>query len=422
MQQPQTDVSVLAVHNNALRVQHNELLCLSNQAKHVYIDYEYMHGEAKQWWLHRSLKEHSRKLASLGIQLHVIRANDELLRNAETIYIHDHPTVRNGGLGSWLKVSDGRYKLLNNGLLLSPGRAEQRTKTGFVNNSPKLPKPDIKPVESMQPCEDLMHNIPDVDWPVPKAFNMWEPGEEGAWKRLKQWASKVTADEYGFFRGYPSSAVTSRMSPHIANGEITPQQIQEFLGCEHPLIQELYWREFKHDQVNRRPYYRNQEIKIHLRRWKWSNDISHVKAWQKGLTGYRIVDAGMQELWQTGFMDNRVRMIVASFLVCLLNVDWRIGAEWFMYTLVDADEAINCTQWQNAFNSGLEYQPANIIMSPTRQETKFDAASYIKQWNRNDVNIKPIVDYEQCRKACLVRYNEALATFRSQAQTQTQTN
>jgi deoxyribodipyrimidine photo-lyase len=260
----------------------------------------------------------------------------------------------------------------------------------------------ILPARLWGPPVEWDASIVDRFFPLPTkpnwagGFDIWNPGEEGALKRLLEWDAEITPEHYGQFRGYPSDAVTSRMSPHIHFGEISPLQIAAVLHHAHPMINELQWREYKHDSYARLPEYRDIEYRGYCRGYKWGNDIALFDAWCKGETGYRVVDAGMQELWATGYMNNRVRMVVSSFLVKLLDIDWRWGQAWFEDTLCDADHAINSQSWQDTMGASHDSKPYPIILNPLLQYEKFGMKAYCDKWAPGYV--KPIIDYAVARK------------------------
>ncbi|CAN0454834.1 unnamed protein product [Scytosiphon promiscuus] len=183
----------------------------------------------------------------------------------------------------------------------------------------------------------------------------------------------------------------SRLSPHLHFGEISPRQAVHAVGqganvdatenqAEH-FIRELGWREFSYYSLYHFPKRTGQNLKSQFDRFPWLKDEDGLRRWQSGTTGYPLVDAGMRELWQTGYMHNRVRMIVGSFLVKNLMIHWLEGARWFWDCLVDADLANNSCSWQWVAGSGADASPYFRIFNPVTQSKKFDPKGrYIKQW------------------------------------------
>jgi deoxyribodipyrimidine photo-lyase len=211
----------------------------------------------------------------------------------------------------------------------------------------------------------------------------WLPGEEGAARQFKAMAAKQAA--YATARDFPASDGTSRLSPHLAWGEISVHAIWRRWGKEnpgaHPVLRELGWRDFNTHLLYHFPALPTQAWNGQFRDFPWEKPGKNLRSWQKGLTGYPIVDAGMRQLWQTGWMHNRVRMITASFLIKDLLIDWREGEAWFWDTLVDADLAQNAGNWQWVAGSGADAAPYFRIFNPTTQSEKFDrAGDYIRHF------------------------------------------
>jgi deoxyribodipyrimidine photo-lyase len=214
----------------------------------------------------------------------------------------------------------------------------------------------------------------------------WSPGEAGAHRRLADFI-RSDLDGYDVERDMPGAGSTSRLSPHLAHGEITPGQIAAALkprpGVEKSIEKfrkELVWREFSYHLLFHNPDLRVRNFKSSFDAFPWRDDAKNLVAWQRGLTGYPIVDAGMRQLWKTGWMHNRVRMIAASFLVKHLLVDWRLGEQWFWDTLADADCANNPASWQWVAGSGADAAPYFRIFNPVLQGEKFDSdGSYVRR-------------------------------------------
>jgi deoxyribodipyrimidine photo-lyase len=215
----------------------------------------------------------------------------------------------------------------------------------------------------------------------------WTPGESGAQERLEDFLPR--ADRYDEDRNFPSIKGTSFLSPHLHFGEITPSQCWHAAmragGSVEVFLKELVWREYSQNVITQFPDYgvKNARDAFDTFLWRDVNDptvAAELKAWQQGRSGYPIVDAGMRELWATGWMHNRVRMIAASFLIKHLLIDWRVGEQWFWDTLVDADYGSNATNWQWTAGTGVDSNMFVRIMAPLSQSEKFDATAYIRKW------------------------------------------
>ncbi len=216
---------------------------------------------------------------------------------------------------------------------------------------------------------------------------MWTPGAAGAQARLDDFIAR--ASRYDERRNFPSDTGTSFLSPHLHFGEISPAQCWHATmgqgGSVETFLKELVWRDYGANLVHQYPDYGSRNAREAFDRFPWRGVddptvAAELKAWQQGRTGYPIVDAGMRELWATGWMHNRVRMIAASFLIKHLLIDWRVGEQWFWDTLVDADYGSNATNWQWTAGSGVDSNMFVRIMAPLTQSEKFNAGDYIRRW------------------------------------------
>lgn len=218
----------------------------------------------------------------------------------------------------------------------------------------------------------------------------WTPGEEGAHHRLEEFLDGP-AGEYGTGRNLPGVEGTSRLSPHLRFGEVSPFRVWREIRRSYPqkvptdvgiFRSELGWREFCWQLLYNNPDLATRNYRPEFDRFAWHQPgRNELSAWQQGRTGYPLVDAGMRQLWQTGWMHNRVRMAAASFLVKNLLADWRIGEQWFWDTLVDADAASNPANWQWVAGSGADASPYYRIFNPVTQSRKFDAGGrYLREF------------------------------------------
>lgn len=236
---------------------------------------------------------------------------------------------------------------------------------------------------------EALQLLPTNGWDA-RFYDHWSPGEAGAGDRLQTFLAEAL-DRYREGRDYPGITLTSRLSPHLHFGEISPRQVWHAalharkgdLGDDNldGFLSELGWREFSYYLLYHFPGLPERNYQAKFDQFPWRRDRGLLEAWQRGQTGIPIVDAGMRELWQTGFMHNRVRMIVASFLVKNLNQHWRDGEEWFWDCLLDADLASNSASWQWVAGSGADAAPYFRIFNPVTQGQKFDAGGeYVRRF------------------------------------------
>lgn len=222
---------------------------------------------------------------------------------------------------------------------------------------------------------------PSIDW-AGGLRETWQPGEEGAQDQLRRFRKEALAD-YEEGRNAPGSVGTSRLSPHLHFGEIGSGQVWRAVAGRNSeaWLRQIGWREFAYYLLYHFPQTPDVPLRPEFARFPWKTNAKTLKAWQKGRTGFPLVDAGMRELWHTGWMHNRVRMVVASFLVKHLLIAWQEGAAWFWDTLVDADLANNTLGWQWVAGCGADAAPYFRIFNPTLQGEKFDpAGEYVRRW------------------------------------------
>ena len=242
--------------------------------------------------------------------------------------------------------------------------------------------PDIWPAS--ESLSDWALKPTNPDWA--QGFSKWQPGEKGAWRAARDWLP--LAGDYKANRDFPARPATSRLSPHLHFGELTPRALWHALGeRDDPGIatyrSELGWRDHGINLVDQMPGYGDWPGRERFGTFAWRygpEADSDFAAWTRGRTGYPIVDAGMRELWQTGWMHNRVRMVVASFLVKHLLIDWRRGERWFWDTLLDADLGSNAMNWQYVAGTGVDAPVFSRIMSPILQCERFAMADYVRTY------------------------------------------
>lgn len=259
--------------------------------------------------------------------------------------------------------------------------------------SPRMPiatpKLELTYISELDQGIDSLNLMPNIKW-YSHIENMWPPGETGAAQHLSEFLPKG-AKEYKDKRDFPDLGATSKLSPYLHFGEISPNQIwyaginalngntdDAGLDC---YLSELGWREFSYYLLYHFPHIPQQNFSPKFEQFPWRNDNDSLLAWQQGQTGIPIVDAGMRELWQTGTMHNRVRMVVASFLVKNLLIHWGQGERWFWDCLLDADLAANCASWQWVAGTGADAAPYFRIFNPVTQGQRFDSkGDYVKRY------------------------------------------
>ncbi len=374
-------------------------------------------GAASRAWLHRSLRALDAGLHALGSRLIVRRGGsiaklDELIRQtgAEAVFwnrLYEPAAIaRDMRVKQALKASDVRAESFNGALLAEPwtvatGAGEPyRVFTPFWKNAgqhvrgqrPVAAPKSLDPVPESIAGESLdsLELQPTAGWDR-KFWRHWQPGETGAAESLDAFIEGA-AHGYRTQRDFPDRTGSSRLSPHLHFGEISPRQIvSQVLSQSWPanaqadighFIDELGWREFSHHLMYHFPRSVAENLNPKFDRFAWAAaDADSLDRWQRGRTGVPLVDAGMRQLWHTGWMHNRVRMVVASFLTKNLRYHWTYGARWFWDTLLDADLANNTQGWQWSAGTGADAAPYFRIFSPVAQAEKFDSqGKYIQRW------------------------------------------
>lgn len=438
-------------------------------------------GGAARWWLHHSLLALRADLRARGAELFFLRgrateAIPELIETTGACGLYwnmcfePHWMASDEAIERDLKASGRTARRFNASLLFEPWRPHTRDGRPFrvfspfwryclTLDPPSVPKPSPNRLSGLKdpPAKaisiDALELLPKIDW-AGGLRATWTPGEAGAGTRLHAFLSeRVSA--YKSERNRPGIKAVSYLSPHLHFGEIGPRQIwhETIAATGDPrrknmpknetggeaFLRELGWREFSYHLLYQFPHLPDRPLDPRFADFPWRTDAAGLKAWQRGETGFPIIDAGMRQLWQEGYMHNRVRMIVASFLIKDLRIDWRSGETWFWDTLVDADLANNSASWQWVAGCGADAAPYFRIFNPVLQGEKFDAdGQYVrtylpelrdlpdtvihKPWAASPLELsaagvtlgktypEPIVDHAEARKAALEAFETLKAT------------
>jgi deoxyribodipyrimidine photo-lyase len=385
-------------------------------------DADWQPGAASAWWLHHSLISLQKSLRKHGSDLLIFQGKPGsllpgILQQARTRRLAWNScyepayTARDTRIRQALERDGYRISCHNAALLREPREHLKKDGTPYRVFTPfwkKLfsigPGRDVIAAREPPPAfdsgrfrdslsVDSLRLLPAVNWD--KAFyDHWKPGEEGAWKALLGFDEDKLLD-YPIRRDMPANSGTSRLSAHLHFGEISPLQIWDTLSslaatttscglilATESFLRQLAWREFSHHLLYHFPSTPLESMDRRFNGFPWKCNYKHeLHRWQNGKTGIPLVDAGMRELWTTGYLHNRVRMIVASFLVKNLLIPWQEGARWFWNTLVDADLANNTMGWQWCAGCGADAAPYFRVFNPVLQGEKFDKEGhYIRRW------------------------------------------
>ncbi len=370
-------------------------------------------GAASTVWLHHSLQELASALKEHGVDL-ILRTGstiDNLIDIASKVSARKlffnrryEPWAREleSKLVNRLKQEGIEVEQFDSNLLFRPESIlnkqgnPYKVFTPFLKSLPGVALPLTQPKQlagSDQRIEsaplDELKLLPRINW-TKGILEAWQPGEAGAQTHLRKFC-KEAVEHYGEGRDRPDKTLVSRLSPYLHFGEISPRVIWHTVH-NHCLsakgtndgdnfLRQLCWREFAYHLLFHFPETSDHPLRTDFNHFPWIRNESSLKAWQRGNTGYPLVDAGMRELWHTGWMHNRVRMVVASFLVKHLLISWKDGAEWFWDTLVDADLANNTLGWQWVAGCGADAAPYFRIFNPVTQGQKFDPDGlYVRRW------------------------------------------
>ena len=410
-------------------------------------------GAAACWYLHFSLQALQTRLARIGIPLRLLRGSEETVlpafctdRSVTRVYwnrlVDPQQQTRDKRLRKLLEEGGISCYLFADDCLVMPEDAGKADGTAY-----KVFTPFWRNLRERLRGTDLTHRLSPTLQPVgpPVAFSPrdvdaiglltrhpwhqklhahWEPGEQSAQSRLTRFLEQGL-DDYEVQRDRPGVDGSSRLSAALHFGELSVARvyasIDELLVHEpeeaarvsmRRFLAEIGWREFARHVLHAFPHTLLQSMNPlfdNAAAWEPDPDDTRLHAWQRGETGIALVDAGMRQLWETGWMHNRVRMVAASFLAKNLGIHWRAGARWFGDTLVDADRASNTLGWQWVAGCGTDAAPYYRIFNPDTQARRFDPeGSYIARWLGDRAEFPPITDLKLSRARALERYQTAI--------------
>ena len=365
------------------------------------------HGGAQRWWLHHSLASLTADLAARDATMHLARGPATRIIPELAAAIGASEVIagrlyepwarrRDEAIAKALEAQGRKLTLHTSSLLHEPHRI--RTGTGkpysvytpfsralFALGEPPPPIPAPSRINALSHpglALDALDLLPKRDW-AREFPQHWQPGEAGAAARIQAFQAFRRYDDT---RNTPGIAGTSGLSPHLRFGEISPRQVWHAARAagvtgDATFLKEILWREFAYHLLWHRPELPEAPLQESFANFPWQPDAKLLRAWQCGLTGYPIVDAGMRQLWRSGWMHNRVRMITASFLVKHLLQPWQAGEAWFWDTLLDGDLASNAASWQWVAGCGADAAPYFRVFAPVLQGEKFDAdGAYVRRW------------------------------------------
>ena len=370
---------------------------------------EWALGGASRWWLHHSLAGLDLELRSRGLRLLIRRGTAaECLRElaaesgAEALFFSRRwepaAGLQEEAVSEKLKALGLAVQAFDGTLLFAPSSVQRaaggpyqvftpfwRACLQLADPDPVLPAPEMLRGPRRWPGSlplEALQLLPQPDWTggLPAA---WQPGEAGAQRRLMAFVTEGLVG-YEVGRDALGQEGISRLSPHLHFGELSPRQVWQAvdgLPGGKAYLRQLGWREFAHHLLHHFPHTPTRPLRPEYAVFPWLEDASALRAWQHGQTGYPLVDAGMRQLWQSGWMHNRARLVAASFLVKHLLIPWQEGARWFWDTLVDADLANNTLGWQWTAGCGADAAPYFRIFNPARQGARFDPqGKYVRRW------------------------------------------
>lgn len=361
-------------------------------------------GGASRWWLHHALRDLAEQIRAAGGNLIIRQGESEkvivdmLKSSGATVVLWNRryePAIiaRDAGIKAKIKELGYEVESFNASLLREPHTVANQSGTPF-----KVFTPFFKYCQTLSEPEPFDYDtgnisfdkysdsdsleslklLPKIPWDK-EFYRFWVPTRQGALDRLNTFIAEW-ASSYQDKRNRPDLDGTSRLSPFLHFGQIGPREVvaalKRGIGTldkgAHVFLSEIYWREFAYHILYHFPSTPEQPLRTEFERFPWVENDALLRLWQRGQTGYPIVDAGMRQLWQTGWMHNRVRMIVASLLVKHMLIPWQAGTQWFWDTLVDADIASNTLGWQWTAGCGADAAPYFRVFNPIIQGEKFD--------------------------------------------------
>ncbi len=402
------------------RIENNPALSFATQnhdnviALYIYNNNDFdKKREAQKWWVFKSLETLKKELSDYKVNLEIVKG-DELeifskfnKKDKLSVYwnkIYEPDVISKGKkLRDLFIKNEINYKYFKGNILNEFQEITKNDGTPFkvftpfwrnaeqvyLNQPPSknyIVKKKIKKIKYFKKCIEPMDILPKKNW-YKKFEKYWKVSENESKKILKNLIENKIKD-YGTSRDIPSIEGTSKLSPYIKHGQIHVGNIwkkcseikSKGIGYR-KYINELGWREFSHNLINYFPEFLKGNFRKEFDKFPWVKNEKFLKAWKKGMTGYPIVDAGMRELYETGWMHNRIRMVVGSFLVKHLRINWTEGEKHFRNCLLDFNKANNVAQWQWVAGCGADAAPYFRIFNPILQGEKFDKeGNYVKKW------------------------------------------
>jgi len=458
-------IGIVWLRNDFRTLKNDALIYATQNHDHVSAFYilkkkDFNKRSAQLWWLYQSLKNFKKKLNQFNINLEIVEANSYkeifekiIIKKNFSIYwnkVYEPDFLLFDKKSSdQLKSKNINFKIFKGNLLNEADEIKKSDNTPYKVFTPfwriaekfyldkgfsKKQKMNIKKKKTnfLDNTIDLESILPKKKWHL-NFEKFWNPSEEAALENT-EFFIKNNLSSYGKNRDIPSIEGTSKISPYLAFGQIHVETIWE--ECQkirikndgyRKYINELGWREFSHSLINYFPKMLKGNLRKDFDNFPWQENKKHLDAWKKGATGYPIVDAGMRELYETGWMHNRVRMVTASFLVKHLRIHWQEGEKHFRDCLLDFNEANNIAGWQWVAGCGADAAPYFRIFNPILQGERFDPqGDYVKKWIPELFNVpkkfihkpwelqeevksfeigkgypKPIVNHEEARNAAL---------------------
>lgn len=350
-------------------------------------------GGASKWWLHHSLEDLGKKIDLTIREGDSLKILQEIINDtgAEAVFwnrlYEPNAIERDTKIKKTLKDGGIDAQSFKGNVLFEPWEIKPYKvftpyyKTCLANDQ-MIGAPVRTPKKMLfkKLKSDKLDLLPKIKWD--KGFyDFWEPGQDGGYERASYFIDDLMS-RYKGDRDVPKKDATSRMSPYLHFGNVSVRELWHRAGPHTgsaAFLRQLVWREFSIQLLYNNPKMPTQPLQEKFAKFPWQPNKKHLHAWRRGMTGYPIVDAGMRQLWQTGWMHNRVRMVVASFLVKHLLQPWVDGEQWFWDTLVDADLANNSVSWQWVAGCGADAAPYFRVFNPILQGEKFDpTGAYVR--------------------------------------------